>query len=571
METPSEKQRRVLAAKGDVLVLGGPGSGKTTVGLAAARARISAGLEPHQRVLFVSFSNSAVYQISNAAKLRLTKSERPLLVVQTFHAFCWELLRSNGYLLGFPRLLSPLPPERKAALCSGRGEAEWDDMALGIARSEGRICFDLFASLGRQILDACPPTLAIIRSCFPLVVVDEFQDTDDDQWAVLEAISRGQQVIALADPHQRIYDFRPGVRPERLDEFRLARQPTVVDFEDDNHRSPDSDIVRFAGRILLPKAQPYRSDHVNITPYRYANQLGVMTKYAVANARRHVERSRGPGPVSIVVLASTNPLVRKISEGLRRPTPKADWSVRHDAFVDSDELTNAWHVALAMLGNRMSTLDEHAAAVLRCMADFYLSQNSVDGRAKAQRIGNWIADLARGNWPSRTPLSAALRSVLESIRDTAWEGAPDADIQRTLGIVEKEKNPYLTDVVTWCRIKPPVRPDDAAYAALSAHFRSSGGYHGAGRIFERALMQERLVDRYRPPQGCSVMTMHRCKGREYDAVVIVDGNQPQHRLIMHDDTAPYDKSRRLLRVAITRARHCVRIITPQDDRCPLIP
>jgi len=74
MDTLSERQLQAVAAEGDVLVLGGPGSGKTTVGLAAARARICAGLDSHQHVLFVSFSNSAVYQISNAAQFRLTRA-----------------------------------------------------------------------------------------------------------------------------------------------------------------------------------------------------------------------------------------------------------------------------------------------------------------------------------------------------------------------------------------------------------------------------------------------------------------------------------------------------------------
>ena len=67
------------------------------------------------------------------------------------------------------------------------------------------------------------------------------------------------------------------------------------------------------------------------------------------------------------------------------------------------------------------------------------------------------------------------------------------------------------------------------------------------------------------------MTMHRCKGREYDAVVIVDGNRDPDRLIQRDDREPFEYSRRLLRVALTRARFHVHIIMPLQSPCPLIP
>jgi len=473
--------------------------------------------------------------------------------------------------LGLPRLLRPLPPEREAALCSGKSKAEWALVSLDIARKQGNVCFDLFAKLARQVLEACPSVCAITQSCFPLIIVDEFQDTDDDQWAVLDVISRGQRLIALADPHQRIYDFRSGVRPERIDEFLRARRATVINFGSNNHRSPSSDVLRFADHILTPGAPRFCSNNVTVRSYRYPNQIGVTTKHEIANAKRAVEKARGPGPVSIAVLAATNHMVRSISASLRRPTPAANWNVQHDVFVDSNEMTNAWHVVLAIMGGRAETFESHATEVLRRIGDFYLSQDTQDGRQKAERIKKWISHLSNSEWPKRAPLAEALRSILASTRTFNWSGAPDTDIARLLDVLERRPNSYLEVIVEWCRTKPPVCSDDSAYKALAALFRSTGDYRNAGLVFERALIQERLAERFRPSYGCSVMTMHRCKGREYDAVVIVDGQSPRTRLVLHDDKSPFEKSRRLLRVAITRARHCVRIITPQNDRCPLIP
>lgn len=71
--------------------------------------------------------------------------------------------------------------------------------------------------------------------------------------------------------------------------------------------------------------------------------------------------------------------------------------------------------------------------------------------------------------------------------------------------------------------------------------------------------------------GCTLMTMHKCKGKEFDAIIIYDGLRPPHRIVRHDDTPPYEKSRRLFRVGVSRARKYVYILTPASDPCPLIP
>ena len=67
------------------------------------------------------------------------------------------------------------------------------------------------------------------------------------------------------------------------------------------------------------------------------------------------------------------------------------------------------------------------------------------------------------------------------------------------------------------------------------------------------------------------MTLHKCKGKEFDAVVIYDGMGPPDQLILRGDSEPYDRSRRLLRVALTRARYHVTIVTPAGTPCSLLP
>ena len=56
--------------------------------------------------------------------------------------------------------------------------------------------------------------LKIFTYAYPIIILDEFQDTNDDEWNLIKILCKHSDLIALADPDQRIYDFR-GADPAR--------------------------------------------------------------------------------------------------------------------------------------------------------------------------------------------------------------------------------------------------------------------------------------------------------------------------------------------------------------------
>jgi len=62
-----DQRKSILAKDGHMLIVGGPGAGKTTIALLKARRRVLHNLAPEQRVLFLSFSNSAIRRIVESA------------------------------------------------------------------------------------------------------------------------------------------------------------------------------------------------------------------------------------------------------------------------------------------------------------------------------------------------------------------------------------------------------------------------------------------------------------------------------------------------------------------------
>jgi DNA helicase-2/ATP-dependent DNA helicase PcrA len=95
---------------------------------------------------------------------------------------------------------------------------------------------------------------------------------------------------------------------------------------------------------------------------------------------------------------------------------------------------------------------------------------------------------------------------------------------------------------------------------LSETWQAELRYSGARAIVDAALAEHQLLSGFSEPRGINVMTIHKAKGKEFDGVVIFDDfhNSP---LVHHNDFAPFARSRRLLRVGITRARYQVLLLT----------
>lgn len=571
MKLTSEQESVLTDTSASLLVCGGPGSGKTTVGLHRAKARVAAGLGDNQSVLFLSFSNSAVAQIQRSARIKLSSTERRAISIQTFHSLCWEILRCYGNLVGLRLPLSTVSPEEEAVLRAGLADVEWASRRLILAKSKGQVVFDLFAQLTGDIFERSEQVRSTFASCHPLVVVDEFQDTDDEQWRFVDLLTRKTSLIALADPYQRIYDFRPGIRADRLDRFVAARRARRIELGEANHRSPDHDILRFADHVLHPARGPFSSSAVSVQSYQFSGQCSVKLKWAVLNSIKAVRRIRGDGPVTVLVLGAANRSVQLLSDWLLHQTPKADFSIKHDVWVDSGEITCAWYVLLAILEAGRGTLEEDIAAILTRLSNLRRCQNTKTSLADSEKLLAWRTGLLAGKRPKSSPLIAQLATIVDQCAALAWTGDVIADCAQLVAITREASDKRLAETLELCAIRHPFRQGEATCTVVERLFRNQGHYAGATQHFQQAAQRDRMSDRFVSLLGCNVMTLHKCKGKEFDAVVIVDGMNEPHRLICRGDQAPFDRSRRLLRVGLTRARYRATILTPQTDACPLLP
>ena len=92
----SESKKELLKTVGNILVLGGPGSGKSTIALLKAKNVIDKKeLKNKQKVLFLSFARATVANIEQKViDFKSSKSLDHHLEINTYHGFAWNILKS---------------------------------------------------------------------------------------------------------------------------------------------------------------------------------------------------------------------------------------------------------------------------------------------------------------------------------------------------------------------------------------------------------------------------------------------------------------------------------------------
>ncbi|MEW6597630.1 MAG: ATP-dependent helicase [Pseudomonadota bacterium] len=560
-----DKRKAIIAQAGHLLVLGGPGSGKTTIALLKAQQRFAA-LKPGQEILFLSFSRAAIRQVLLRCKEILTPAERRAVTVQTYHAFCMEMLEAHGRLLGAKPIRFLYPGDER--LQKSGFDGDWQIERRRQATELGLYCFDLFAAGTAELLEHCAALRDLVADRFPMIIVDEFQDTDDDQWKIVKTLSEVTDVFCLADPEQRIFDYRDDVDPRRLDILRETIEIAEFDLGGENHRSPNAGILKFADAVLRNQGPlPVTSD---VKQASYWPNAFAATVHAAVIWTFSALRKKGVANPSVAVLARSNALISDLSAILSEQHTYNNQAlpvVEHDVVWDAELSAAAAIVVASILEWSTAPTEESLARTLRLISSYYKLKNAEDPTITAAELARKYeaaADkVAKGEAPR---IKAAKELVAAHAAGIELTGEPVADWKAARRVLQD--NSALSELFREVRLVRLFRATDALAAGLGERWLALSSYAGVSDLVKRILEQERLIAVERDPQGCVLMNMHKSKGKEFDGVVLVEGAF-KSGFFNEREKPPFEPSRRLLRVGLTRARTLVTIVRPQKAQ-PLV-
>jgi len=559
-----DKRAAILAGSGHMLILGGPGSGKTTIGLLKARRVALEYLEPAQSVLFVSFSNAAIRRILESGRRILSRDVERRIEIKTYHSFAWEILRSHGYLLSSRRRLTVVGAQDAAVLRAGMKEPDWRAEEKRLFLEDGRVTYDQFAPRAAELLERS----CVVRKCFnhahPLVLVDEFQDTDEDQWRLIRALAGDSEIVALGDAEQRIYAWRRGVSATRLQEFASTLDARVFDFHEENKRSPATGIAGYARSLLSPGAQVDLPDEI-LTRHFLPGRLATGLRFALRETWKNAAQSVPTGAPSIAVAARSRTMVRRVSDALSSPVTirkKQYIPIPHDVMCDQTQIALAARVIAFLLASRHLSRRETISGTLERIGAVQRASGTKTAISASDRLSKWAEKVRSGTRPN-TKCVNSLDCVLSEIRNSGLVGSPTEDWLTVRQALERAEAKEVRQTGEHARYLRLLRRGSAIEEELASLWRRRGNYEGAEAALDEAILQNQLRDNHRTSSLLTVMTMHQLKAREYDAVLLVED---RHRTFRgRDGVPPYMETRRLLQVSLTRARHVVCILSEKDN------
>ena len=573
------QKRAVCHEHGPMLVLAGPGSGKTTVLLCRILRLLERGLAKPQEILALTFSRAAAEEM----KERFAKAGGPQGVsFGTFHSIFFRILRSR-YGWGLERVFQE--EERRNVLRHLVEEAQWDvpDVEeyisvffaqLSLMKSElqkvgtfapagipgeefgklyhayerykerhEKIDFDDMLTLCYELLTEDEAARAYWQGKYRFILVDEFQDVDKAQFECLRILAeKHENLFVVGDDDQSIYAFR-GARPDFLLDFskRYPRAEQVT--LQINYRSTER-VISLAERVIgnntlrFPKnMQGVGEEGAKVTFFLAEDMAG---ETACIGEKIGVLLDEGVPMEEIAVIYRTNLQGGAFARELYKR------GIPYDLRDKGGNVYEHW-IAKDLLAYLLLAENEESDTALRRILNKPKRYIGKELLAEAERMPyglmrSFFVCPSLKKWQEEHLEN--LRMDLNQVRrKTPYDGLKY--IRKVIGYDE-----YLEEFATYRRTSAQVLWEIADEIMETA--RDCADARAFREKLEELSCQMKEQGQKKGGTGVALMTMHGAKGLEFTAVflpALVEGVVPHEK-----GMEQIEEERRLFYVAMTRAK-----------------
>jgi DNA helicase-2/ATP-dependent DNA helicase PcrA len=593
-----QQRQAVCAGKGPVLVLAGPGSGKTRV-LTQRVAYLIAneGVRPYQ-ILAVTFTNKAAREMEHRVQDLLGEEATQGMLLGTFHAICARLLRREAEHLPVEsnfviydaddqeRLVKSIIREfnlndklyRPASVHASISKAKndllgADDYPITNYRDEvvkriyaeyqkrliasNAVDFDDLLVYTARLLEEVPQVREKYAQRFIHVLVDEFQDTNLAQYSLIKHLaSVHKNIFCVGDPDQSVYRWR-GADWRNVQRFESDYPEAQVILLEQNYRSRQN--ILDAAMSVIDRAQHRRRKKLFSergsgekifyyeAPDDYAEASFVVDTIAQLVASRQHE------PGDCAVMYRTNAMSRLLEEAfLAARLPYR--LVGAQRFYGRREVKDVIsYLRLVHNPADEASLDRIINVPKRGVGEKSLATLHLVARQNNLATGAVVLDLGRG---SASPFweQFAGRAALP-LADFGGSLATWRAYAESLTVPELFDR-VLNDINYKAHIDDESEEGEDRWENVQELRRLAMEYstRTLGEFLENVALvadQDTITDANAP----TLLTLHAAKGLEFGAVFIIgldDGILPHSRSF--DEPEAMEEERRLFYVGITRAK-----------------
>ena len=600
-ENLNANQRRAAGWNdGPVLVLAGPGSGKTAV----LTLRVARLLEEDEgaAVLALTFTNKAAAEMRERVDHVLgDHTDRAQLC--TFHKFAADLVGQHGSHLGIrPDFQLLTHDEDRVAILEeligklpGRGmelpsdrhnllrlvDRLFSESYGGVGPSSslastpewlpslfGRYCdalidanrldFGGLLHFAIRLLTEKPAVARVVRLSWSHICVDEFQDTNRAQYDLLRLIAPGRRhnLFVVADDDQIIYQWN-GASPKRFRDLHGDYDVRTIQLPE-SYRCPP-EILDRANRLIANNPRLIDAKTTVSVREPHPRYEHVVRNEVLPSPRAEAEfvgrdiHARGLSPADCVLLARTNRLVRDAADGLR--------NVGHEAFVPQNKRDFDSPVLGVLVEALRLANSRHDRVVLRraCREWERLTGVAIEPHAVGAEAVLAGGDFLRA-WVDVADVAGEGRNVLQRIRNDLVDRLDFSEIV----------NWYLEEGWrSWGTSDRDALAEEEAQTWHVLH-RDIVAEQGSGVSLNAYLQHFDLSSKTPPPGPKAVQccTVHRAKGLEFKHVYLIGMAQevfPSFRALQRGPGGEeVEEERRSCFVAVTRARETLTLTRARE-------